>query len=58
MTCPHCGQPFEPRRSDQKYCDAACQMRHNRLLYERRHPEKKAAWERISKQRRREVTRG
>jgi uncharacterized Zn finger protein (UPF0148 family) len=57
-TCPHCGQPFAPRRAGQVYCDASCQARRNRLVYQRRHPEKVRAWIRISKQRRREATRG
>lgn len=55
MTCPYCGQPFAPHRADQRYCDASCQMRANRVRYERRHPEKKRAWIRISKQRRKEA---
>lgn len=25
-TCPHCGATFRPRRRDQRYCDASCQI--------------------------------
>ncbi len=25
-TCHHCGQAFEPRRRDHRYCSAACRL--------------------------------
>ncbi len=29
-TCLYCGQPFEPKRSDAKYCSTRCRVSYNR----------------------------
>ncbi len=31
LTCFHCGQPFEAKRSDAKYCSTRCRIAFNRI---------------------------
>jgi hypothetical protein len=41
MRCDGCGQPFEPRRKDQRWCSASCRL----AGYQRRQAEAAAARE-------------
>lgn len=31
-TCPHCSDPFEPKRADQVYCRPKCRQAHYQVL--------------------------